>query len=96
MKPIKTLSRDELYELVWTTPMVKLAEQFGLTDQGLAKKCKKHDIPRPPAGYWAKLEYGKSVEKTPLPSIADPALEVIEFHDKPESKKVERSLKNEN
>ena len=25
---------------------------------GLAKICKKHNIPRPTLGYWAKLEHG--------------------------------------
>lgn len=62
------LSREELYSLVWQKPIIRLAEEFGLSDQGLAKICKKFEIPRPPRGYWAKLEAGKKVEQAPLPA----------------------------
>lgn len=95
MKPDKTLSRKELYELVWTTPMVRLSEQFGLSDQGLAKKCKKHNIPRPPQGYWGKLEYGKSVKKTPLPSSSDSSHETIDFYTQTNENEPSSILKNE-
>jgi len=96
MKSDKTLSREELYELVWTTPMVRLAKQFGLSDQGLAKKCKKHNIPRPPQGYWVKLEHGKSAKKTPLPCNSDSSLESIAFYTKFEVKQSLSAPQNEN
>ncbi len=32
------------YDLVWSTPMVKLAEQFGLSDVGLTKICDRHRV----------------------------------------------------
>jgi hypothetical protein len=38
MNPI-TLTRAELYDLVWETPTSHLAKQFGLSDVGLAKTC---------------------------------------------------------
>jgi hypothetical protein len=66
MNKHKEYTRQELYDLVWTTPMVKLAKEFGLSDVGLRKICVKHDIPTPPLGYWAKLNFGKPVKKTPL------------------------------
>ncbi|WP_441256164.1 hypothetical protein AB7Z32_02885 [Bradyrhizobium sp. 482_C4_N1_1] len=59
-------SRQELYDLVWATPMVKLAKEFGLSDIGLRKTCVRYQIPTPPLGYWAKLNFGKPVKKTPL------------------------------
>ena len=62
----KEYTGQELYDLVWATPMVKLARQFGLSDVGLRKTCVKHDIPTPPLGYRAKLSFGKHVSKTPL------------------------------
>jgi hypothetical protein len=49
------LTREELYEKVWTTPMQKLAVEFGLSDRGLAKLCGRHQVPVPPRGYWARL-----------------------------------------
>lgn len=64
-----TLSRDELYEQVWSTPMVRLAKEYGLSDVGLAKVCKKHNIPKPPVGYWAKVQAGRRISRPPLPPV---------------------------
>jgi hypothetical protein len=63
-----TISREELYSLVWQTPLSRLAKRFGLSDVGLRKICVKHDIPTPPLGYWSKLAHGKPVCRPPLPS----------------------------
>ena len=79
----RTLSRDELYKLVWSTPMRRLAKEFGLSDVGLAKVCRKHDIPTPPLGYWAKKEHGKKVLETPLPSPKEGAPATITIHQQP-------------
>jgi hypothetical protein len=70
-------AREELYEQVWATPMRKLAAAYGLSDVGLAKVCKKHQIPRPPVGYWAKKEFGKALPRPPLPRCDDPNLQAI-------------------
>ena len=40
------ITRETLCEQVWTVPMSRLAQTYGLSDVGLAKLCKKHDIPR--------------------------------------------------
>lgn len=61
------LTREELYTFVWDRPMTKLAKEFGLSDVALHKICRKHDIPTPPLGYWAKKAHGKPVTNTPLP-----------------------------
>lgn len=47
--------------------MTKLAAEFSLSDVALHKICRKHDVPTPPVGYWAKKAHGKSVKVTPLP-----------------------------
>jgi hypothetical protein len=60
-------SRQELYDLVWSEPMKKLAPRFGLSDVRVAKICRKADIPLPERGYWAQLQAGKTVFKRPLP-----------------------------
>ncbi len=44
-----TLSREDLYELVWSKPMVELAKDFSMSDVGLAKRCRKLGIPVPVA-----------------------------------------------
>jgi hypothetical protein len=46
--------------------MIKLARKYGLSDVGLAKICRKHNIPRPPRGYWAKVQNGMAQSQTPL------------------------------
>ena len=60
-------TRKELYDLVWSEPMIVICKRFGLSDTGLRKHCKSMDIPTPPVGYWAKLKYGKNAEIIPLP-----------------------------
>ena len=56
----KILSRQELYDLVWSKPMVQLAQDFELSDVGLKKICKAAYIPTPTLGYWAKKQNGKN------------------------------------
>lgn len=48
--------------------MNKLAAELGLSDQGLAKACRRYDVPVPPLGYWQKLAHGKAVDRPPLES----------------------------
>ena len=61
------LTRQALYDLVWSEPMRKLAPRWGLSDRGLAKLCDRFVVPRPPMGYWVKRAHGKATDPTPLP-----------------------------
>jgi hypothetical protein len=63
------LTREELYELVWAEPIMKLAGQYGLSDRGLAKICDRMGIPVPGRGYWAKVQSGQSPPQPKLPKI---------------------------
>ena len=63
----RVFSRDEFHALVWSKPMTHLAREFALSDVALHKICRKHDIPNPPLGWWAKKAAGKKVRQTPLP-----------------------------
>lgn len=60
-------SREQLYQAVWETPTVRLAQQFGLSGNGLAKICRRLDVPYPPRGWWAKKAAGHNVRQSPLP-----------------------------
>ncbi|MER9560656.1 hypothetical protein [Mesorhizobium sp. M0571] len=73
----RTFSREELYDLVWSTPIATLAEQFDISDRGLAKTCARYQIPVPGRGYWAKVEAGQPATKTPLWKIENPTLETV-------------------
>src|SRR5262245_37648535 len=68
-----TLSRQQLYDLVWQTPIVKLAAQYGLSGPGLSKLCARHAIPVPGRGHWAITRAGYVMERDPLP--AEPSVE---------------------
>ena len=61
--------RGGLYDQVWKTPISRLAKQYGISDVGLAKICRKLKVPTPPVGYWAKVEFGKKVNRPPLPAL---------------------------
>jgi hypothetical protein len=74
------LTRDELYELIWTEPMTKVSTRLGLSDVGLAKICREADIPVPPRGYWAKKRSGHRVQRKRLPKVDEP----IEFVFRPQ------------
>lgn len=64
---MESLSREQLYDLVWSKPMSALGPEFGVSDVALKKRCKKLGIPTPPRGYWAKEEAGKRPHKKKLP-----------------------------
>jgi len=61
------ISREELYELVWSMPMTKVGEKFELSGSYMARVCLTLHVPRPERGYWAKLAVGKAPEKPALP-----------------------------
>ncbi len=70
------LSRRELYELVWTQPIQRLAKEYGLSDVGLAKICHRLEVPTPPRGYWQKLAKGLPVEREPLPALTPDSVDL--------------------
>ncbi len=90
-----TLNRQQLYELVWTTPLSKLAKQYHISDYGLRKICKKMNIPLPNLGHWQKLQYLKPVLKIDLPTNYSGRDEVTlnAIDEKDEVKKREVSIK---
>lgn len=62
------MKRTQLYQMVWGKPMTKLGTELGISDVGLAKACRRHGIPVPPRGHWAKLAAGKPSPQIPLPN----------------------------
>jgi len=63
-----TLNRKELYDLVWAEPLSRLAKKYKISDNGLRKICKRMNIPIPAMGHWQKIQYGKRVIVTKLPT----------------------------
>lgn len=56
------LTRKELYNLVWSTSLSKLTQQYALSNDEIKNICKRFDIPMPDNGYWMKLKFNKPVE----------------------------------
>jgi hypothetical protein len=77
------MTRAQLYALVWEKPMIHVAKRFGISDVALRKTCKKHDIPTPPLGYWAKLAHGKRVKQPVLPPLREDIQDAIYLVEKP-------------
>jgi len=62
-----SVTRQELFDLVWKTPVLRLAPRFGLSDVGFRKLCLRYDIPLPARGYWTKQSFGKTLPRPVLP-----------------------------
>lgn len=72
---MEQITREELYELVWSEPMLAVAKRFGVSSSYLARVCTRLNVPRPTRGYWAKLSVGKAPTQARLP-IAPPGDEL--------------------
>jgi hypothetical protein len=66
---MRVFTREQFHDLAWSRPMTELAREFGLSDVALHKICRKHDVPNPPPGWWAKKAAGKKVVVTRLPRL---------------------------
>lgn len=64
MNETTKLLRLELYNQVWSKPLIRLAKEYNISDVGLAKICRRHTIPLPPVGYWARKAHGKHTQQT--------------------------------
>jgi len=58
--------RDDLYRIVWTSPVSEVAARLGVSDVALAKLCRRAGIPIPRRGYWQRTEAGQALEPAPL------------------------------
>ncbi|PPD47773.1 MAG: hypothetical protein CTY14_03705, partial [Methylotenera sp.] len=63
-----SVTREKLYEEIWTEPITKVSKRYGVSDSYLVRVLKSLNIPRPPRGYWATVASGIHPEKPPLPS----------------------------
>jgi hypothetical protein len=64
------LTRAELHQLVWSTPIRVLCKEFAVSNVWLAKICARHDIPAPGRGYWARKRSGATIPIEPLRPVS--------------------------
>lgn len=63
---IVTLTRKQLYDMVWKISVNGISKKYDIPYWQLMKQIKSFEIPVPPSGYWTKVEYGKTVEMAQL------------------------------
>ncbi len=78
--PEHELTRRAMYDLVWSQPVTKVAEGFGISDVALKKICDRHRVPTPARGYWAKKAAGKPARQVPFHGTVDPQHEHISIY----------------
>lgn len=62
------VSREELYDMVWQQPMLRVADRYGVSSSFMARVCQSLGVPTPPRGHWAKVSHGKPSPIPPLPA----------------------------
>jgi hypothetical protein len=85
--------REELYKQVWERPMLKVAEEYGVSSVALGKVCRKLSVPVPGRGHWAKLAHGHAgARKPPLPKLEKVPV-IFRTHQSEEKKAAAAKLK---
>src|ERR1019366_763875 len=64
------LTREELYELVWSKPMTAIAADFGMSSVAFGKHCITMNVPTPGRGYWQRLQHGHKEKRSSLPKAS--------------------------
>jgi hypothetical protein len=49
--------KEELNRLLWEMPTMKIAKQYGVSSNAIAKWAKSYGLKKPPRGYWAKKRF---------------------------------------
>ncbi|MEH6502717.1 MAG: hypothetical protein V7682_02315 [Cycloclasticus sp.] len=65
----KPISREALYELAWAEPMTSIGKKLGVSSSYLARIYTRLNVPRPAAGYWAKVAADKPQAKEIILSV---------------------------
>ncbi|MDB5610129.1 MAG: hypothetical protein JWP25_7029 [Bradyrhizobium sp.] len=68
---------------------MRLGPQYGVTGTGLAKICDRLNVPYPPAGYWLRVNAGRSPEKAILPPAREGIPDDVTISPTPERSKDE-------
>lgn len=62
----RELSREEIFALVWEKPGLEVAKELGISDVAVGKLCARLQVPKPPRGYWARVQSGQTLRRPPL------------------------------
>lgn len=62
-------SPEDLQVMLWRQPTTWIAKDLGVSDQAINKFCKKHNLNKPPRGYWTKVNGRPQRNRTPIVSL---------------------------
>jgi hypothetical protein len=62
------LSREELYDLVWSKTLGSLSTRFRVSNAVLKQTCQRAAIPMPAPNHWTKKAFGKATFQAALPA----------------------------
>jgi hypothetical protein len=66
---VVTLTREQLYTLVWSEPIQRIAPKYGISDLGLGKNLRTPQHPRPAARLVGLQSGRERVRQEPLPLV---------------------------
>ena len=70
MSEDRSISREELFRMVWSRPISHLQNELGVSNVSIAKACRRSKIPVPGSGYWQKTVESR-LPAPPLPMDPD-------------------------
>lgn len=70
-KEISQITREAMFDLVWTKPVTTIAKELGVSTATVIRECERMRVPRPTSGHWTKLEHGKAPARPALPSLVE-------------------------
>ncbi len=65
-QPGKRVTREELYEAVWSRTIKSLIEEWNTSYLQVGEACRRLQVPRPKPAYWQWLLRGRLVKRKPL------------------------------
>lgn len=67
----REISREELFAMVWERPTQEVAKELCVSDVAIGKLCARLQVPKPPRGYWARVQSGQIPRRPPLKAFRD-------------------------
>lgn len=67
----REISREELFAMVWERPTQEVAKELGVSGVAIGKLCVRLQVPKPPRGYWARVQSGQIPRRPPLKAFRD-------------------------
>ena len=72
-----SLTRRQLYDLIWSHEMPKVAAHLGISEWQIRQICENHRVPLPTAAFWRDKAAGRRAKQAIFTSTADAQLELI-------------------